>query len=42
MGKKKREWDEERCRACGCYMEEIDCSTESGWDYDFKCNNPKM
>jgi len=33
--------DETRCIACGCFMKEIDCSTESGWDYSFICNNPK-
>ena len=31
----------ERCLACGCFLAEIDCSTESGWDYDLVCNNPR-
>lgn len=35
-------WEEEnRCCCCGCFMEEVDCSTEAGWDYDFVCNNDR-
>jgi len=33
--------DETRCPACGCFMEEVDKSTEAGWDYDFECNNTR-
>lgn len=33
--------EENRCCACGCFMEGFDCSTEAADDYDFKCNNQK-
>lgn len=33
--------EENRCCACGCFMEGFDCSTEAREDYDFRCNNKK-
>ena len=38
---KQDEYKEYRCCVCGCFMEEIDASTEGGWDYDLVCNNKK-
>ena len=32
---------EERCLICGAFLTEIDCSTESGWDYTLVCKNPR-
>ena len=33
--------DEARCLACGRYMEGVDRSTESGYDWAYECHNPK-
>jgi len=34
------EWGD-RCRACGCFLAEVDASTESGYDYVLACNNKR-
>lgn len=34
-------WDEYRCGVCGCFMGSIDTSTESGYDFELICNNPR-
>lgn len=32
---------DDRCAICGCYMAEVDCSTENGYDWYTVCNNPR-
>ena len=33
--------EETRCTFCGCYMKEIDISSECGFDWEYVCNNKK-
>jgi len=31
----------EQCGRCGRFLTEVDCSTESGFDFDLVCSNKK-
>ena len=35
------QYSEYRCGACGCFLGTIDTSTESGYDFELVCNNPR-
>jgi len=32
--------NEPRCSVCGCYLGTVDTSTESGYSFEWVCNNP--